>query len=509
MKKTEIFKTEAGKIQGYIEDGIYLFKGIPYTEPPIGKLRFNEPVLKESWEGVLHALEFGPEAPQHISPLTPQPYPKQDEANCLTLNIWTPGVDNEERPIMVWIHGGGFREGSGSRFDVLPLVRRGNVVLITLNYRLGPLANLVLPDVPGNLDMLDQASALKWIHNNITSFGGDPQKVTIFGESAGGQSVCILMAVPKAKGLFHRVISQSGRAMPQGYKFNDRKATTKWLLEELNLKTYDLEGLRKASAEKIIKASDKVRQKATASGMWHAFGPFIDDNNLPEHPLKAVNKGFSNEVELIIGSNREEWKFFHMFNPNNKEIDSDALPRLMGRALKYIGEPEDKADSVIEIYQKSRKEQNLSVSPQDILDAFNTDSVFRIPAIKFAEAHSKYQKNTYMYLFSWPSKFRGGIYGAMHGLEIAFVFNRFLDHDRGFNPKRTQETELLSGKIMDAWASFAKSGNPNHRNIPNWPQYNIPKRSTLVFDNQVEIWEDPMKNERELWDEMSIWKNFF
>ncbi|MFW9897089.1 MAG: carboxylesterase/lipase family protein, partial [Candidatus Thorarchaeota archaeon] len=437
MKKTEIINTEAGNIRGYIEDDIFVFKGIPYAEPPIGRLRFSDPVLKESWKGVLDALEFGPEAPQRIFPITPQPYPKQDETYCLNMNIWTPGIDNEERPVMVWIHGGGFSQGSGSRVDVLHLARRGNVVLVTINYRLGPLANLVLPDVPGNLDMLDQVTALKWIRKNITSFGGDPQKVTIFGESAGGQSVCILMAVPKAKGLFHRVISQSGRAMPQGYKYSDRKTTTKWLLEELNLKKDDLEGLRKVSAEKIIQASGNVQQKATASGMWHAFGPFIDGINLPEHPLKAVDKGFSKEIELIIGSNSEEWKFFHMFNPNYKEIDSDALPKLMGRALKNIGEPEDKVESVIEIYQKSRKEHNLSVSPQDILDAFNADSVFRIPAVKFAEAHSKYQKNSYMYLFSWPSKFRGGIYGAMHGLEIAFVFNRFLDHDRGFNPKRT------------------------------------------------------------------------
>jgi para-nitrobenzyl esterase len=509
MKKTEIIETTTGKIQGYIENSISIFKGIPYAESPIGELRFSEPVLKESWDGILDALEFGPEAPQNISPITPQPYPKQDEANCLSLNIWTPANDEEKRPVMMWIHGGGFNQGSGSRVDVINLTRQCNVVLVTINYRLGPFANIVLPGIPGNIDMLDQITALKWIFNNIKFFGGDPSNITVFGESAGGQSVCILMAIPKAKGLFHRVISQSGRAMPQGYKYSDRKTTTKWLLEELNLKSDDLEGLRKIPAEKILQASGKIRPRATLKGMWLPWGPFIDGNILPEHPLKAIEKGFAKDVELIIGSNREEWKFFYMFNPNYKEIEPDALPRLMKRALKNVGEDEDKVDSIIRIYQKSREENFLLTSPQDILDAFNTDSIFRIPAIKFAEAHSKHQKNTYMYLFSWQSKFRGGIYGAMHGLDIAFVFDRFLDHDRGFNPKRTKETKNLSTRIMDAWTSFARTGNPNHKNIPQWPRYDSENRATIVFDNDIRIWNDPLKKEREMWNNMNIWKDFF
>jgi para-nitrobenzyl esterase len=509
LKKTDIIETEAGKIQGYIENGISIFKGIPYAEPPVGELRLNYPVLKEVWDGVIDALKFGPEAPQGTSPITPRPLPEQDEAKCLTLNIWSPGIDNQKRPVMVWIHGGGFSQGSGSRVDVINLARRGDVVLVTINYRLGALANLVLPDVPGNLDMLDQVTALKWIRNNIKFFGGDPEKVTIFGESAGGQSVCILMAIPKARRLFHRVISQSGRAMPQGYKFTDRKLTTKWLLEELNLKSDAVEEIRRVPAEKIIQASIKVQQKATSKGIWLAFGPFIDGNNLPEHPLKAIDKGFAKDIELIIGSNREEWKFFYMFNPNYKEIESDSLPRLMKRALKNAGEDENKTDTVIEIYKKSREENKLSTKPQDILDAFNTDAIFHIPAIKFAEAQSKHQKNTYMYLFSWQSKIRGGFYGAMHGMDIAFVFDRFLDNDRYFYPKRTKETELLSAKMMDSWTSFARSGNPNHKNIPQWPQYDIETRATIVFDNEISIWNDPLSKEREMWEDMKIWKDFF
>lgn len=506
--KTEIVNTKTGDLVGNIEKGIFVFKGIPYAEPPVGDLRLAAPVLIEQWEGLLEASKFGPEVPQPISPLTPKPYPKQDEADSLVLNIWTPGIDEENRPVMVWIHGGSFTQGSGSRLNVMNIVKRGNVVVVTINYRLGALANVVLPNVPGNLDMLDQITALKWIGNNIKFFGGDPNNITIFGESAGGQSVCILMAMPKAKGLFHRVIAQSGRAMPQGYKFSDRKMTTEWLLEELNLKADNLEAFRKLPTEKILTASVKVQQKARLNGLYLAFGPYIDGNNLSEHPLKTIIKGFAKDIELIIGTNLEEWKFFHLFIPNFKEIDLDRLPRAIRSALRILGENENKADTVIETYKNSREENGLPAKPQDSIDAFITDSIFHIPAIKFAEAQSNYQKNTYMYLFSWQSTFQEGKFGAGHGLDIPFVFNTFPKQDTWFFPKRSEETELLSAKIMDAWTSFARTGNPNHSGIPKWPQYDIKKRATLVFDKEIKIWDDPLKKEREMWYEMNIWSRF-
>jgi len=508
LKKTDIIETEAGTLQGYIDNDILVFNGIPYAEPPIGELRLNAPILKKSWDGVLETLKFGPEVPQPISPITPEPYPKQEEANSLILNIWTPGVDDEKRPVMVWIHGGSFLYGSGSRINVINLARRGNVVLVTINYRLGAFANLVLPNVPGNIDMLDQITALTWIRQNIEFFGGDLENITIFGESAGGQSVCILMAMPKATGLFHRVIAQSGRAMPQGYKLSDRETTTKWLLEELNLKPDDVEKFRKLPTEKIIKASAKIQQKANSKGIYLAFGPYIDGKNLPEHPLKAINKGFAKDIDLIIGTNLEEWKFWHWINPNFKELEANALPRVMKSVLRNLGENENKAEFIINTYKDSREENNLPSKPQDIIDAFITDSRFHIPAVKFAEFHSKYQKNTYMYLFSWQSTVQGGKFGAMHALDIAFVVNRFWDKDYGITPKKSKETEVLSVKMMDAWTSFARTGNPNHKNIPEWPHYDDKRRATIVFDNNIQIWEDPLKKERKMWNDMKIWSQF-
>lgn len=460
-------------------------------------------MLKESWDGVLYAFENGPDVPQPISLLTPRPLPKQDEAHSLVLNIWTPGLDKEKCPVMVWIHGGAFTSGSGSRINAINLAKRGNLVLVAINYRLGPLANLVLPGVPGNLDMLDQITALKWIQNNIESFGGDKDNITIFGESAGGQSVCVLMTIPKAKGLFHRVIAQSGRALPQGYKLSERKRVTEWIFDELNLNSGDLDKFRSLPAEEIINASVKVTQIARSNGIYNVYGPYIDGKTLPEHPLKAIIKGFASGIELIIGSNLEEWKLFNLLNPNFKETDASTLPKLLKRALQNAGEDDNKVDIVIETYKKSREENRLATKPQDIIDAFLTDYIFRIPAIKFAEAQSKYQKNTYMYLFSWGSKF-----GSMHGLDIPFVFNTFSNQRGLFNLKKSEETEILSTSMMDAWASFARTGNPSHKNIPEWSQYEIKRRATLVFDKEIRVWDDPLNKERKIWYDMKIWSQF-
>jgi para-nitrobenzyl esterase len=390
--KTEIIVTDAGKIQGYIDNDVLIFKGIPYAEPPIGDLRLKSPVLKQSWEGVLEAHEFSPIAPQPISLLASKPYPKQDEADSLSLNIWTPGIDDEKYPVMVWIHGGSFLYGSSTSINVNNFVRRGKVVIVTINYRLGAFANLVLSDAPGNIDMLDQVAALSWIRRNIESFGGNAENITIFGVSAGGQSVCILMTIPEAKGLFHRGIAQSGRAAPQSYKLSERKTATKWLFDELNLKQDDLENYQTLPFEKIAEASSRVQQKARINGMYLAFGPYIDGKILREHPLKNINKGINKDIELIIGTNFEEWKLWHLFNPNFKELEANVLPRVIEKVLHNISEDEISSDFIINTYKTSRKENSLSSKAQDIYDAFITDLRWRFPAIKFAEAHSKFQK---------------------------------------------------------------------------------------------------------------------
>jgi para-nitrobenzyl esterase len=507
LKKTEIIDTKLGKIQGYIYEGISIFKRIPFAEPPVGDLRLKNPLPKKPWNGILETVRFGPEAPQPYNINTPHPRPSQSEKDCLTLNIWTPASDDEKRPVMVWIHGGAHLYGSNSRamYYGSNLVRRGNVVIVTINYRLGPFANLYLHGAQPNVGILDQVIALEWVRDNIGIFGGDPDNVTIFGESAGGTSVCTLMAMPKAKGLFKRVIAQSGAANPVGYNKSNLEDITKLLLNELNFKSDQLEEFQKVPWLDIIKATFRIIQKGTSRGGIGSFYPFVDRDTLPVHPLKAINNGFAKDVELIIGCNLEESKTNTNSYRNYTETDLENLPRRMLRAMKAAGESEDDLEHVINTYKISREENKLPSNPQDLFDAYNSDRAFRIPAIRFAEYQSKHQEKTYMYLFSWglPNNL-----GSIHGLEIGFVFNRFLKTDVPTLPKKSEETMKLSENMMDSWISFAKTGNPNHEGIPYWPTYNLENRSTIIFDKEIKIWDDPLGKERQMWNKMKLLSHF-
>ena len=502
-KKTKIIETKAGKIQGYIDKDLLIFKGIPYAEPPIGELRLMPPVLKAHWDEVFEAINFGPVAPQP-PPFTKYfPPPPQSEADCLTLNIWTPKIDDKKRPVMFWIHGGSHIYGSG-QFYGNNLARHGDVVVVTINYRLGALGNLYFPDQPANLLQLDQVTALKWVNTNIEFFGGDPDNLTVFGESAGATSICTLMAMPQAKGLFKRAIIQSAGPTPNGFNLSDRKLTTEWMLKELKLNPYDFEEFRKLSSEKIIKAVSNVQMKAIVKNININFRPWVDGEIVPQHPIKAVNEGYAKDVELIIGTNLEEWKFWRAFEPNFQNMD---LSKLTTR-LQYSGVEDNDVDQIINTYKNSLEENDPPSTPRDIFDMYMTDSRFRIPSIKFAEAQSKHQKETYMYLFTWKTPFEGGKYGSLHALEIAFVFHTFMDDHLWIFPKRTEETVSLSEKMMDYWTSFAKTGNPNQDGVLNWPQYNKEKRKTIKFNTNIEVIEDPFGKEREMWNKMREWSEF-
>lgn len=508
MKKTEIINTKTGKIQGYIGDGIQIFKGIPYAEPPIGNLRLNAPEPKKPWEGVLEALDYKPISPQPPPYTEYFPPPPQSEEECLNLNIWTPGCDDKKRPVMFWIHGGSHIFGSGRLLNGRVLPGKGDIVLISINYRLGPLGYLYIPGAPSNIGQLDQIEALRWVRDNVEFFGGNPDDVTIFGESAGATSICALMAMPKAKGLFHRAISESSVTQPHGFDISARKATEEAIFKELNLKTDDLEGYRKLPVEEIIQALIKATEKSFLNRKPLNFKPWIDGEDLPQHPTKAIEEGYAKDIELLIGTNLEEWRFWRAFEPNFEDLPSAQIEKRIINLLTAIGEEESKLPSIIDTYKKSREEINLPINIHETYEAFMTDSIFRISSIKFAEAQRKNQKNTYMYLFNWKTPFDNGRYGAMHAIEIAFVFGAFWEDYLFTFVKRTPETETLSEKVMEAWISFVKTGNPNHAKIPNWPSYDEKKRSTMVFDNNIEVWDDPLSKEREMWNKMKQWEQF-
>lgn len=506
MEKTKIVKTKSGNVKGYIKRGVVNYKGIPYASSPIGELRFRPPVPCEKWNNVLDASKFGPTSPQPstiIGALFGAPR-EQSEADCLTLNIWVPASDQGKRPVMVWIHGGGFFMGSGADFDCAHLSLRGNVVLVSINYRLGPLGFLYIPGVTANVGLLDQIEALKWVKDNIEAFGGDPDNVTIFGESAGGTSVLTLMVMPAAKGIFHRVIAQSGVCHPLSYRTLATKEFYERLMVKLGLKAGDIDGLRKIPVKKLIKADpthEAIESGSFLSSDNPILGPVIDENTLPEHPISAIHNGRARDVELLIGTNQNEAKLWHALNPNLSKINDNIMHRRIYTCMNFLGQDGNKAEQMIKTYIDAR-EGIYSTSPLDIMDAFITDYIFRIPLIYLAEAQCRHQPHTYMYLFSWKSPVLDGKLGASHLLELPFVFGLLSDSEIGVFPRENDETQAISHKMMDSWSTFARTGNPNHNGIPEWDPYEPKKRATMLIAKEFKVVDAPFDEERAAWDQI-------
>ncbi len=498
MENEIIVETTHGKIRGYSRRGVIKFKRIPYAAPPVGEFRFKPPAPVEPWSGVRDAIKYSPVSIQpssNLEALFGEPLP-QSESDCLTLNIWTQSLKDEERPVMFWIHGGGFITGNGASLDGARLVIRGNVVVVSINYRLGYLGFLYMPDIPdatANAGLLDMVAALKWVKVNISKFGGDPNNITIFGESAGGFAVSSLLTMPSAKRLFHRAIPHSGAAHKFSYNPVSGIKVYENLIQKLGVEKGDIETLRKLPVEDFI--VQQVNTTELRAGVVRV-GPIVDKKTLPEHPLEAISKGFAKDIDIFIGSNLDENKLWLMWTPKAFELTEERLYKTVNTLMRFTKEKESKSKEIIDSYRELRK------NPRDIMDAILTDYMFRIPSIRLAEEQSKHQKNIYMYLFTWQSPIDGGKYGAMHALELPFVFGLLGDKDVGVFPGRTEETQKLSKKMMDAWIAFARSGNPNHEDIPELPRYDKEKRATILFDKEVAVEKDPYGNERAAWEDI-------
>ena len=502
MEKTRIVDTKAGKIQGIKDEGIEIFKGIPYADRVVGDLRFKPPVPAERFPGVLLATEYGPVCPQVISPkLISPPYP-QSEPDCLTLNIWTPSNDQDKHPVMVWVHGGGLRSHDARSYEGKFLVKRGNVVVVTLNYRLNALGFSFIPGaVTAPIGLLDQITALKWVRDNIENFGGDPNNVTIFGESAGGWSVSTLLAMPEAKGLFHRAIAQSGGCNAAGFRASEGKDISERVFTEVGIKKGDIKSLRKISAYDLVTAESKVWEEKLKEKHWPlTTPPYIDGEYIPEHPLELIWKGTAAEVDLLVGTNLNESSSMKPDENNNfKEVSENGMQNWIKLVMKTLGQDENKAISLINTYRETRKDKG-SLSAQKVLDAFLTDFEFHISAIRTAEAQSMHNPNTFMYLFTWPSSFMDGMFGSFHTLEIPFVFGMLDDPFWKILSETSEEAKNLSEKIMDSWITFARTGNPSHAGIPEWPQYDTIKRSTMLLGKEIKAVDDPYGKERKAWN---------
>lgn len=500
-----IADTKSGQVRGALSEGIRVFKGIPYGGPTSGKNRFMPPVPPEPWSGVRDALEYGPRCAQRsaigtavareiVAALVTPDNPAISE-DCLFVNVWTPGVaDGAKRPVMVWIHGGGFVEGSGSAalYDGTALARRGDAVVVTLNHRLGALGYLYTGGAnttSGNAGMLDIVAALQWVRDNIAAFGGDPGNVTIFGESGGGMKVTLVLAMPEAKGLFHKAISQSG-ALVRALQPEQAVAQAGQLMSELGLQPGDLEALQNLPVEKVLDAQAVVLKKNQGAFTFNSpFSPVADGRVLPGNPFDPAAPAGSADVPLLIGTNRDEMTLF-LFG-RLPGIMTDGMARSgMGRLAG------DAKDQVFEHYRGRMPD----ASAKDLIITAGSD-MFRAPSLLVADR--KVALGTapvYVYLFTWETPILEGRLKATHALDIPFVFDNadLVPSFTGKDPERFKLAEQMSS----AWIAFARTGNPNHPGLPEWPAYTTEKRSTLIFDLPARLENDPRPEERQLWQSL-------
>ena len=485
---TEIANTRAGRLRGKLTRRGLCFRGIPYAEPPVGPLRFRSPAPARSWTGLRDAKRFGPSAPQAgvdnwlIRRFIGSASVGQSE-DCLYLNIWTPALDGRRRPVMVFIHGGAFLMGSGSTllYDGSRLSARGDVVVVTLNYRLGALGSLDLrtfypsaDGAPANLGLRDQLAALHWVRDNIEAFGGDPETVTIFGESAGAMSIGTLLGTPAARGLFRRAILQSGAA------HNVSTADQAQRVAELFLKLLGSHGeslarLRIAPLDDLLRAQRETTFQLALPLGGLAFQPSLDGDLLPESPLVALERGSATGVSLLAGTNRDEWKLFMLADGRARRMDEAALQRRFARVL-----PEPTANRAYQAY-RSVGHSRRSAEPRERWTAFQGDRIFHWPAARLLELQSHHSREIFAYSFTWSPLLLERQIGACHGMELPFVFGTILEPWLRPWLGAMPGARKLSHRMQEAWLAFARTGQPGHAGLDFWPAYDTEKRQAMTL----------------------------
>jgi para-nitrobenzyl esterase len=498
-------QTRDGRIEGEQLSGHVAFRGIPFAKPPLGPLRFRAPEPPTPWSGVRASRDFGPSAPQGSSAVRGMSAEGPLSEDCLYLNVYTKAPSSRRRPVLFWIHGGAFTLGSGSSptYDGGPLCERGDVVVVTINYRLGALGYLYLGahgaerlGATANAGQLDQVAALQWVRENIEAFGGDPQNVTIFGESAGSLAVCTLLVMPAAEGLFARAIAQSGASLSASSPEAAAKVTSA-LLAELEIPEGQSERLRDVAAERIVAAQAIA---ALNAGGGRGFFPAYDGATLPSQPRDALASGKYAKVPFVIGTNRDEMNLFTapLLRELDKPMTNEAAVAVLGR--EFPRGARDRIPALLEVYRGSRAGRDLPHGNRALLGAIQSDLRFRIPSIRFAEAYRQQQSETFMYLFTYESPAMRGALRACHALEIPFVFGTldapYQDRFAGTGPA----VQMLSRAMMDSWLSFARSGNPSVPDIFDWVPYDSERRATMVFDKKTELVDAPYEEERASWD---------
>jgi para-nitrobenzyl esterase len=501
-----VVETKAGKIRGARSQGVHVFKGVRYGAPTGGAARFMPPRKVESWSGVRDAIDFGPRAPQLDSQFHGMVPPEVEvmdpggpmSEDCLCLNVWTTGLGAvHKRPVMVWLHGGGYTTGSGAFvcYDGTELARKHDVVAITLNHRLGVFGFTYLAELggeqfanSGNAGMLDIVTALEWVRDNIAAFGGDPGNVTIFGQSGGGGKVSVLMAMPSAHGLFHRAIVESGAAVTGAPRERATKSSEA-LMQKLGLQSNDAAKLQQVPMEQLLKVMGEMSGNGMPGSGSLVMAPVVDGSALPGDPFSPTAPALSKNIPLLIGTVETEVTFFphQILDP----IDDASLHAHVKQTLRRADDAQ--VDELIATYRKGRPQ----ASNTDLYLIIASDATFRQGVL--IEADRKAAQGgapVYQYYFTWRSPVRDGKLRTFHTLEIPFVFDN-VDACKSMTGNG-QDRYALAAKMSGAWTAFARSGNPNHAGLAHWPAFDETKRAVMIFNDKCEAVDDPYGDARRM-----------
>lgn len=492
-----VVKTTEGQLQGHVNKGTYEFLGIHYGAPTGGEARFLPPGKPAKWQGVKEASAKGDQCPQPPVNMPPEmasvlsfsDQPMSED--CLVLDLWTPAVkDSGKRPVMVWLHGGGYFLGSGGDkyYHGSNLSRGNDVVVVSLNHRLNtfgffPLGPDAGPDYKqsGNVGMMDIVRALEWVHENISQFGGDPNNVTVFGQSGGAGKVSTLLAMPSAKGLFHRGIMQSGGGVSARAE-SDAMVVGQNIYKQLGVKPGDVKALQQLPMDTLIKAAGKM-------GLL-PFGPYMDGEVIATHPFEPVASPIQNKVPIMVGYTKDEATNIFLSDPTwDKMTDDDLKKRVSGVV------PADKVDEAIALYRSKAPNDK----PMHLWTSIVTDQMFASSTIMVAERKlAQKAAPVYMYKVDWESPVLGGKLRSPHAVEMPFVFDTVYTAEGLVGNGEQQEN--MAKAMSQSFAAFARNGDPNTLGLPEWPPYTLEKRDTLIFDNDITVIADPSSDIRLFWE---------
>jgi para-nitrobenzyl esterase len=481
-----IAATRHGRIRGYLDDGIKVFKGVRYGADTAPR-RFMAPLAPQAWDGVRDALEHGPSSPQSS-------FDAAVSEDCLFLKVYTPGLrDRARRPVMFYIHGGAYNNGSGSSplYDGVRLCRRGDVVVVTVNHRLNAFGYLYLArhgDSPyldsGNAGQLDLILALRWVRDNIAEFGGDPDNVTVFGQSGGGAKIATLMAMPAAAGLFHRAATMSGQQVTASGPLN-ATLRARTILDALKLPPERVGEVRSIPFQRLVEVLGTRDPVLPFGGV--SFAPVLDERNLLRHPFYPDAPGQSAHIPMMIGNTHDETRAFLGGDPSNFTLTWDQLPAKLVPNMRVDIQPE----AVIAAYRKLYPH----LAPSDLFFRITTASRSWRGAIIEAEERARSGSPAFVYQLDWATPKDGGKFGAPHASDIQLVFDNI---DKPGATATGPQAQTMADMMSDAFIAFARSGAPGARTLPRWEPYDLARRQTMIFDVPVRMEDDPRGAERRL-----------